>query len=329
MGTLRAAAQKPHSAGRNGRPPETGALPSGTSPLDSLLEVWTFHLAFERRLSPRTVDAYASDLRTHLAFLAERGIRNPGDVEPDLLRECLAQLHDQGRASRTRLRARSSLRSFYRWLLREGRIDSNPAAEIEPSRLERDLPDVLTPEDVERLLSACGGAGLLDRRDRALFEVAYGGGLRVSELVGIGNEDIDFREKWLRVRGKGDKERMVPLGRPALDSLRNYFALVRPTLLGKRPDPGTVFLNARGGRLSRMGVWKILRQRAVTAGLNGSCVHPHMLRHSFATHLLRGGASIRIVQELLGHRDLKTTEIYTAVDRDYLCRIHREFHPRG
>ncbi len=309
------------------RSPEPAAKPPG--PLDELLESWVFHLAFERRLSPRTVEAYRSDLRAHLGFLRERGIRKPEEVSTELLREALAELHDLGRSPRTRMRARSSIRGFYRWASRQRGMEADPATELEAPRATRTLPRVLSPEEAARLVDACRARTPLDRRDRALLEVAYGAGLRVSELVGLGGEDMDLREKWLLVRGKGRKERMVPLGRPAVAAIQDYYVRSRPLLLRNRPDPGTVFLNARGGRLSRMGFWKILRRRAALAGLQAVGVHPHLLRHSFATHLLHGGASLRVVQELLGHSSLDTTEIYTAVDRDYLKRIHKEFHPRG
>lgn len=294
-----------------------------------LLDAWVFHLSFQRRLSPRTVSAYHSDLATHLAFLGERGIGTPGEVDADLVRESLAMLHDSGRAARSRRRAASSIRAFYLWLLGEGRLDSDPSAELEAVRIAHRLPDVLSREDAGRLLEACGGPLPLDRRDRALVELAYGCGLRASELVELGVDDLDFRERWVRVRGKGNKERLVPLGRPALDSLAAFFSGPRQALLGKRRDPGTVFLNVRGGPLSRMGFWRVLRKRGAVAGLPVQRLHPHLLRHTFATHLLQGGASLRVVQELLGHASLTTTEIYTAVDRDYLRRIHSEYHPRG
>ena len=317
---------------RGEKPPLRKKRPTEATADDTLLpllDAWVFHLSFERRLSPRSVDAYRSDLNEHLRFLRRRGLRRINQVRPDLLREALAELHDSGRSPRSRLRARSTLRGFYRWLVREGRLEADPAAELEAPRAGKSIPDVLSEEEIERLLLACGGAGLLDRRDRALCEVAYGAGLRVSELTGLGNEDVDFRERWLRIRGKGSKERMVPLGVPALDATRIYFTLARPRILGNRTDPGTIFLNARGGRLSRMGFWRILRKRAVQAGLEAQRIHPHLLRHSYATHLLRGGASLRVVQELLGHTDLSTTEIYTKVDREYLHEVHQQFHPRG
>lgn len=318
--------------GSPGRRRVRGRASAGDLPLSDMrrhLESWVFDLAFHRRLSPRTVSAYRSDLETHLLFLEERGIGTPREVAADVIRESLAVLHDAGRAARSRQRAACSIRAFYRWLLGEGCLEVDPTAELESPRPTRTLPDVLTREDAARLLESCGGAGVFDRRDRALVEMAYGCGLRVSELVGLGVDDIDFRERWIRVRGKGNKERLVPLGRPALDALTAYFSGPRQRMLQKNRDPGTVFLNARGGRLSRMGFWRILRKRGVMAGLRANRLHPHLLRHSFATHLLQGGASLRVVQELLGHANLTTTEIYTSVDRDYLRRIHSEYHPRG
>lgn len=297
--------------------------------LDADLASWAWHLAFECRLSPHTVAAYRADLAGHFAWLREYGVSKADHVTAEIVREFLACLHEAGSAARSRLRARSALRGFYRWLLRERRIERDPMANLERQGAARELPRVLDEEDIERLLEACRGTGPLDRRDLALVETAYGAGLRVSELVGLGSEEIDFRGRWLRVRGKGDKERMVPLGQPSLHALRDWFGLSRSTLLGRRRDPGRVFLNARGGPLTRVGFWKILRRRAAAAGIDPAAVHPHILRHSYATHLLRGGAPLRVVQELLGHANLVTTEIYTQLDRGYLRRVHHEFHPRG
>lgn len=292
-------------------------------------EEWLWHLAYERRLSSHSVAAYRNDLQKHLLHLTENGIGSWGAVTPELVREDLARLHDAGQAARSRLRARSALRGFYRWMVRQRKLAFDPAAEVEAPRAPRSLPGVLEVEDIARLLAACGGAAPLDIRDRALLETGYGAGLRASELTGLGVEEIDFRERWIRVRGKGSKERMLPVGKPALEALRRYFAAARPRLLGRRADPGVVFLNARGGALTRVGLWKILRRRAAAAGIDPAAVHPHLLRHSFATHLLQGGAPLRVVQELLGHSSVTTTEIYTAVDRGFLRRVHREYHPRG
>lgn len=297
--------------------------------LDADLVSWAGHLSFERRLSPHTVHAYRSDLSGHFAWLREHGIGRAESVTPELVREFLACLHDGGSAARSRLRARSALRGFYRWLVRERRVERDPMANLERQGGARELPRVLDEEDIARLLEACRGNGPRDRRDLALIETAYGAGLRASELVELGSEEIDFRERWLRIRGKGDKERMVPLGQPSVSALQDWFALGRAELLGHRRDPGRVFLNARGGPLTRVGFWKILRRRASAAGIDPQAVHPHILRHSYATHLLRNGAPLRVVQELLGHANLATTEIYTQLDREHLRRVHHEFHPRG
>jgi integrase/recombinase XerD len=303
--------------------------PSRSGLLQNRLEDYLQHLSLERRLSPRTVEAYRSDLRHHLDVLDTWEIGSLDEITPDLLREYLASLHDAGRSPRTRMRARAALRGFYGFLFQERVVTSNLAAELEAPRVGRDLPHVLPPEDVERLLAATAGEEAADLRDRAMLELAYGSGLRASELVSIGVEDLDLRELWLRVRGKGSKERMLPVGRQAAQAVRKYLAGARSHLLAGCRDPGTLFLNGRGGRLSRMGYWRILRKRAMQATLPAAEIHPHTLRHSFATHLLHGGASLRVVQELLGHSNLRTTEIYTAVDRNYLHRVHREFHPRG
>ena len=293
-----------------------------------LLDGFVEHLAFEKRLSPRTVDAYASDIRAYLSALEDWEVA-PHEADTDVLREYLARLHDLGHAASSRQRARSALRSFYRHLASRGQVKSDPARELEAPSKAKTLPRVLTIEQVEALLAACEGTKAAEIRDRALIETAYGTGTRVSELVGLGSEDVDLRDRWIRVRGKGSKERLLPLGDAAATAIGAYLGGPRGHLLGRRSDPGVLFLNQRGGGLSRLGFWRILRKRAIEGGLPSSAVHPHVLRHSFATHLLHGGASLRVVQELLGHSSLKTTEIYTAVDRDYLRHVHHEFHPRG
>lgn len=295
---------------------------------EGIIDAYLDHLRIERRLSPRSVTSYRSDLLQHLAYLSAAHLDGFGKVTTDVLRGDIERLHRLGRARRSLQRYRSTLRGFYRHLLGEGWIQSDPSRELEGPRSTRSLPHSLSREEIERLLAATDGATPLDVRDRALIEVAYGAGLRVSELVGLGAEQVDLENRWVRVHGKGDKERVVPLGKPACAAVRNYLARSRPKLC---PSGRTsrLFVNRRGGGLSRMGFFRILRKRGEVAGLDPARLHPHLLRHTFATHMLEQGASLRIVQELLGHRSLTTTQIYTAVDRATLRKVHRRFHPRG
>lgn len=297
--------------------------------MHDLVDRHLLRLQLERRLARNTLAAYGSDLARHIAWLHERAIASAGDVTPQHLREYLAELHEAGLAPRSRVRARATLRGFYSFLVQEGVLRSDPAREIEAPRLRRELPRSLREDDLERLLAAAGGTASSDRRDRALLELAYGAGLRVSELVALRSDQLDLEDRWVRVIGKGSKERILPLGRQAVGALRSYLATARGEFLGKRTDDGILFRNARGGPLSRMGFWRILRRRGTRGGLDVSQLHPHLLRHTYATHLVERGASLRVVQELLGHAQVKTTEIYTAVDRDRLRQVHETCHPRG
>jgi integrase/recombinase XerD len=299
-------------------------LRNGQELIDSYLD----HLRLERRLSPQTVASYRADLAQHLRFLEAKHCNGWSQVTTETLRSDLARLHQEGRARRSQQRYRSTLRGFYRFLQGQSWSDSDPSADLEGARLRRTLPKSLSIRQVARLIDASSGTEPLDLRDRAMLEVAYGAGLRASELLDLGAEDCDLKQRWVRVRGKGNRERVVPLGRAACDALRRYLRDARAKLASKKPAD-SLFLNRRGGRLSRMGFFRVLRKRGTAAGLDAGRLHPHMLRHSFATHMLQGGASLRIVQELLGHQSLTTTEIYTAVDRGYLQQIHRRHHPRG
>jgi integrase/recombinase XerD len=285
------------------------------------------HLALERGLSPRTLDAYRRDVGRFAEHLRARGVDRPGGATVADVREYVYALKDRGVQPTSIRRNLSAVRTYYAFLLAEGLVVTDPTDRVELPRTWRRLPGVLGREDVVRLLEAPDPADRLYWRDRALLEFAYASGVRVSELTGLRVRDLDLAGGFARVFGKGAKERVVPVGRSAVGALDFYLREVRPALVRGGAE-GAVFLNARGGPLSRMGVWKILRRHVRRAGIRRR-VTPHTLRHSFATHLLEGGADLAAVQEMLGHADIATTQIYTHVEREYLHDVHRRFHPRA
>jgi integrase/recombinase XerD len=282
--------------------------------------VESFLALLAARRAPRTVDAYRRDLRELAAFLE----RSPSAATPDEVQAWLADLRARGLAPASIARKAAAARSFFRHLVLLGAREDNPAAEIPLPRRRGRLPRSLTPGEIERLIAAANGTAPRTLRDRALIELLYGAGLRVSEAVGLERASVDLDERLVRAVGKGDKERIVPLGREAVEAVSRYLARGRP-FLDRRHRP-ELFLNAQGGALTRAGAFLILRRLATKAGLDPKRVHPHLLRHSFATHLLEGGADLRSVQEMLGHADLGTTEIYTHVSdtrrRDTYFRAH-------
>jgi site-specific recombinase XerD len=283
----------------------------------------SFLLLLASQRSPRTVDAYRRDLESLAAFRD-----GPvGEATTEELERWLAQLRADGLAPATLARRLAAVRSYYRHEVLLGARTDNPAAELRPPRRTRSLPRTLSPAESERLIDAAAGVTPRAMRDRALVELLYGAGLRVSEAMGLARGSIDLETRLVRVLGKGDKERIVPLGRPAAEALRRYLALGRPHLDRRhRPE---LFLNARGGALTRAGVFLILRRLAEKAGLEPGRVHPHLLRHSFATHLLEGGADLRSVQELLGHADLSTTERYTHISDRRRRETYFRAHPHA
>jgi integrase/recombinase XerD len=285
------------------------------------------YLEFERGLSPRTLEAYARDVTRLVEFLESRGVTRADGADADDLREFMYHLKDQGLQASSIRRSLSAVRTFYRFLVAEGLAAADPTERIESPRAWRKLPDVLRLDEVERLLDAPDPGDRLYWRDRAMLEFAYASGVRVSELIGVRTRDLALDEGIATVFGKGSKERIVPVGRSAIGALDVYLRETRPRL-DRGEGRGVVFLNARGRPLSRMGVWKILQKHVKRAGLEKR-VTPHTLRHSFATHLLEGGADLAAVQEMLGHADISTTQIYTHVDRDYLQDVHRKYHPRA
>lgn len=285
------------------------------------------YLRFERGLSPRTLDAYSRDLERLSDFLAARGVSDAVATTATDLREFGYHLKDLGLAASSIRRAFSAVRTYFAFLLEEGYAGANPSDRLDPPRSGRRLPDVLSPETIQRLLDAPDPEHRLYWRDRAMLEFTYGSGVRVGELIELSVRDVDLEQRLARVFGKGAKERLVPMGRSAARALDLYLRELRPRLEAGE-GKGRVFLNARGRPLSRMGVWKILRKHVRRAGIE-TRVTPHTLRHSFATHLLEGGADLAAVQEMLGHVDITTTQIYTHVDREYVREVHRKFHPRA
>jgi integrase/recombinase XerD len=286
-------------------------------------DVERFLLTLQARRSPRTVDAYKRDLA---ALRAHTG-RPVGDASADDLEAWIATMRAGGLAASTIARRVSAVRSYFRHLVLIGARAENPAASVQLPRRARTLPRALSPAETERLIDAATGTMPRALRDRALVELLYGAGLRVSEAVGLEKNGISLEERVVRVVGKGSKERLVPLGRPAAEAVRRYLALARPHLDRRyRPE---LFLNARGGALTRAGAFLILRKLADRAGLEPGRVHPHLLRHSFATHLLEGGADLRSVQEMLGHADLGTTERYTHVSDRRRREVYFQAHPHA
>ena len=297
--------------------------------LDEALERYLHHLSVERGLAPLTLEAYARDLGELRRFVAEQGLSGWEEVTLPHLLAYLRTLEARGLAARSRARHLSALRRFFRFLEREEEISANPAALLNTPRLPARLPKVLSEAQVEALLAAPDPATPLGQRDAALLEVLYATGLRVSELVGLTLRQVDLTRGLVRVTGKGGRERLVPLTPVAVEKLRRYLTQGRPRLLGVPARPraaALVFVNRRGGPLSRQGFWKILLHYARRAGLPP--VSPHVLRHSFATHLLSRGANLRVLQLLLGHADLSTTQIYTHLEAARLRAVYEKAHPR-
>ncbi len=292
------------------------------------------HLTVERGLSPHTVSAYRRDLRRYLGFLATWGIDDALHVTEEAVAAFVVQLSSAGygpdrapyRASSV-ARTLSAVRSFHGFLLREGETERDPAAAIGRPKVARRLPRPLGVQEVRRLLEAPPGTDAGGLRDRAILELLYGSGLRVSELVGLDVDDVELEEGSVRVLGKGGKEREVPLGRFGREAVGAYLARARPTL-ASRASRAALFLNARGGRLTRQGCAQILAKWVKVAGI-GRRVSLHTLRHSFATHLLEGGADVRVVQELLGHASVATTQIYTLVTKEHLREVYYTSFPRA
>jgi len=294
--------------------------------LDTALDAFLAHLAVEKGLLPNTIEAYGRDLRGYVDNLEAMGIRSTTEIREEAMEYHLARLSRRGLVAASRARAISALRQFHRFLQREGLLGGE-VFEVRGPKRGRRVPRVLTIEQVEAILSQPDCSTPLGLRDAAMLELAYGAGLRAGELCGLALDALLDDQQLVLVRGKGGKQRMVPYGRPAGRALARYLRDGRPALVRGRLFPH-VFLNHHGRPISRIGFYKRLKQYAASAGI-ATDVSPHVLRHSFATHLLEGGAELRYVQELLGHADISTTQIYTNVDTRHIIEVHRAFHPRA
>ena len=294
---------------------------------DFWLESFRDFLALESGHSAHTVESYLRDLRRLGEFATSRGVRDPGRLTRGLLRDFVYLLKDIGLSPASIRRGVSAIRTYFGFLVGEGRVANDPSDRLESPRRGRVLPETLSVKEVEALLGSPGLEEPLAWRDRALLELGYGAGLRVSELCSLSLTDLLLSENLVRVYGKGGKERLVPIGRSVIGAVSVYLHTKRPEL-DKGKSRSRVLLNVRGQPLSRVGAWGVVKRATERAGIKKR-VTPHTLRHSFATHLLEGGADLRAVQEMLGHADLSTTQIYTHVDREYLRSVHKQFHPRG
>lgn len=292
-----------------------------------LLERFAEFLTLEQGSSARTDESYARDLQRLAEWAVAHGASTPATLTAAHLREFVYYLKDLGLSPASIRRGVSAIRTWFKFLMAEGVVKADPSERLETPKKWRTLPEVLTTAEVERLLGAIPLEEPLAFRDRAMLELAYGAGLRVGEWITLRVSDLMLDEGVVRVFGKGSKERLVPVGGSATGAVAIYLRELRPRL-ERGKGAGVLFLNARGAPLSRMGAWKILRKYVQLAGIT-KAVTPHTLRHSFATHLLEGGADLRSVQEMLGHADISTTQIYTHVDREYLRSVHRQYHPRG
>ncbi len=294
--------------------------------MEETLSEFIGYLTIERGRSSNTCESYNRDLKKYISFLSENEIGDFDQIKPPDITGFLSALRSSGQAPSSVARAAASIRSFHKFLVLEDIADQNPAENLEAPKKALRLPGVLSIELVEKLLAQPFRPGPAGRRDKAIIEVLYSCGLRVSELVGLDVDDLDLAEGYVTCIGKGNKQRLVPFGAGAQTTLHDYLSL-RSKLGGQiRPEPA-LFLNQRGTRLSRQSCWKITKRYAARVGIER--IYPHSLRHSFATHLLKGGADLRAVQEMLGHASISTTQIYTSLSRDDLREIYEESHPRA
>ncbi len=299
----------------------------GDSPLDLAVFSYLDFLMVDLGLAPLTLESYSSDLRQLSQFLLDRSIKSPTDIGREHLLSFLESMYRRGLSARSRARKLSCIRSFFGFLHERKNIPVNPAENIDLPRISRKIPQYLDTAEVEKLLAAANTESPQGRRDYTMLELAYAAGLRVSELVGLEVYRLNLEMGCVTVMGKGSRERVVPMGVPALRAVINYLDVVRPMFLGPKRSE-TLFLSRLGKPMTRQAFWKIIKKITIRAGIKKE-VSPHTLRHSFATHLVQNDADLRAVQLMLGHADISTTEIYTHVAKVRLKKVHEKFHPRG
>ncbi len=296
--------------------------------LQRAADVFEDYLRVERGASPRTIEAYRRDVRRYLIALTTTGVKNVTDVTSSNVLDFMEKRARPRAAPSTLNRTLAAVRHFHRFCVREGLAVQNPASLVDGPARGLSLPKALAPEDVERIIEAASGTSPREQRDRAMLELLYGAGLRVSELVRLDVDDVDLEDRTIRCIGKGDKERIVPIGVPAAEAVRRYVRSGRSELASSTRPTHALFLRSGGGRLSRQSAWRCVKRYASRVNPEAR-VFPHALRHSFATHLVAGGADVRVVQEALGHARLSTTQVYTLVTREKLKDVFEAAHPRG
>jgi integrase/recombinase XerD len=293
--------------------------------MEACIQLYKNYIKLERSLSPKTVEAYLHDVEKLYDFLGER--KKLEEVELSDLQSFLASLYDEDMSARSQARIISGLKSFYKFMLYERRIAHDPTELLDAPKIGRHLPEVLSIPEIEAILNGIDLSKPEGHRNKAIIEVMYGCGLRVSEVVNLRISNLHFRENYIRIIGKGDKERLVPIGHTAQQAVLLYLEGYRMHLKIKKGEEDFVFLNRRGSRLSREMIFMMIKEMAAAAGIRKT-ISPHTFRHSFATHLVEGGADLRAVQEMLGHESITTTEIYTHLDREYVKNIIEQYHPR-
>jgi len=296
--------------------------------MNIFLKEYLAYLKLEKNLSENTVLSYKNDLSSFMRYLEEHEINDPSQIESRLIISFFTLLEKIGLTSLSAARYFSSLKGFLNYLFANNYIKSNPIEKVSPPKLAKNLPGVLSFAEIEKILSLPNTKETLGIRNKTILEVFYACGLRVSELTSLKLSDLYLNEEMIRVFGKGSKERIVPIGSSAINWIKKYLTKSRPLLQKKMKSENYLFLNSRGSKLSRMGVWKIVEKYIKESGIEKEA-HPHTFRHSFATHLIEGGADLRSVQEMLGHADISTTQIYTHIDREFIKQVHKQFHPRG